>query len=864
MEEEKLKYYSLSKYTCYEILMESQIASAGAHQARLIEKFKKNKNYIKTQFIALKLVFAFLFLVLPVLPLAIFFEINSYLTQGTYAINTLFFVSSLALTLYLGLTVLYSLMFGMISTSSFMSGNSFKWMQTLPLSKKNLKKIGIMTIFRNLDIPLIVLMVGFPIIMLIITQNFLFFLGSLLVSFFNVIFSFSILVIIGEKLSFLFSESKTVSKRAGLVRTLTMLAYFVIMFTSSFIFSMGIRAVEQLFNVFVNAEPNIILIIILGVIPYPFAPAYLISLITIPGPWHWGLILSSLTGFALFLLLVWGLFKYAQRALHSAISTEIKTEKVKKRDLEVEVKPISTIKAYIRKDIISSTRDIQSFMFIFFPIFYPLILILTMQMPIAMEITSTTGILILWSIILGVYLFIPPMLIMGFLNLEESGSSTVASLPILPRDQAKAKILLMLAIQGLSLILTSIVLTILLKSIIVILLLLVTLPIAWTILLFMFEMKVKLFGQMKFKYILEELNKRHKVIKWISMILAEVAIYITILITGIILIVLFGLTITIIVMGIIGIISLTTLIFIFTRMFPKEEKIRNYVTGGFLREHVNVGAVSLMILYFCFGLLVIPIELVLFLFLPFIFNLPYVEILFLEFSINFGLIALLLLLVVPRGLKLPKKESFKDFSQTIGLSRVKPLWRNILIGVSSLVIFGGSIILVGNLFGTWFLDWNIIFGNPSVVTGLGWFYFILMLIAGIWEEVAFRGVILNLQLKKYSNTTSIILNGLLFGLFHLTNLVLGADLFLNLMQIIYASCLGFAFAYIYIKTKSLLPTIISHYILDAVGQLFILPVVLSISTYLNLGLFLVLGIGVVPMILLIGLTRLIIKKKVNN
>ncbi len=856
MEEEKLKYYSLSKYTCYEILMESQIASAGAHQARLIEKFKKNKNYIRNQFIALKIVFAFLFLFLPILPLFTYFEISEHLINGTYAINTLFFISSLLFVLYFGLTILYSLMFGMISTSSFMSGNSFKWLQTLPFSKKNLKKIGIMTIFRNLDIPLIVLVVGFPIIMLIATQNPLIFLVSLLVSFFNVIFSFSILVIIGEKMSFLFSESKTGSKRAGLVRTLTMLRYFIIMFTSSFIFSWGISAVESLFEIFANTEPNIFLIIILSLIPYPFAPAYLISLSTIPGQLQWGLILSSLIGFALFILLVWSLFKYAQRALHSAISSEIKTEKVEKRDLEIEVKPISPIKAYMRKDIVSSTRDIQSFMFVFFPIFYPLLLVLTMGVPIAMEVTSTAGILILWSIILAVYLFIPPMLIVGFLNLEESGSSTVASLPILPRDQAKAKLLLMLTIQGLSLILASIVLTILLNSIIVILLLLITLPIAWTFLLFIFEMKIKLFGQMKYKYVIEELNKEHKIIKWVSMILSEIGLYFIILITGIILISFIGLEITILVLGIIGIISLSTLIFVFTRMFPKEEKIRDYVTGGFLREHVNIGAVALMILIFCFGLLVIPIEL---LFLPIIVNLSFLEVMFLEFAISFGLFALLWFVVVPRGLKLPRKESFKAFSRTIGLSTVKPLWLNIFLGVISIVIFGLSLILVGNLLGTWFLDWSILFRNPSITTGIGWFIFILMLIPGIWEEVAFRGVILNLQLKKYSNRTSIILNGALFGLFHLTNLIFGADLFLTLMQAIYASCLGIAFAYIYVRTKSLLPTIIAHYLVNSVAQLFLVPFFISNPIYLNQALFLILGLGVIPMVLLIGLTKLVVK-----
>ncbi|MFX0030834.1 MAG: hypothetical protein ACFE8B_16595, partial [Candidatus Hermodarchaeota archaeon] len=618
MEEEKLKYYSLSKYTCYEILMESSIASAGAHQPRLIEKLKKNKNYIKTQFIALKAVFSFLFLFLPILPLVVFFQINDQITEGIYSINSLFFISSLLFVLYFGLETLYSLMFGIVSTSSFMSGNSFKWLQTLPFSKKNLKKIGIMTIFRNLDIPLIVLMMGFPIIMLIGTQDILIFFVSLLVSVPSVILSFSILVIIGEKMSFLFSESKSRAKRANLVRTLTMLGYFIIIFSSSFIFSWGINAVDSLFEIFATTEPNIYLIFFLGLIPYPFAPAYLVSLSAISSQLNSGIILSSLIGFVLFIILVWGLFKHAQKALHSAISTEIKAEKIEKKTLEIEVKTTSTIKAYIRKDVVSSTSDFQSFMFIFFPIFYPLILVFSMASPIITDVTSPEGILILWSIILGVYLFIPPMLIMGFLNLEESGSSTLASLPMLPRDQAKGKLILMLTIQGLSLTITSIVLTILLKSITVIILLLVTLPIAWSFLLLLFEMKIKLFGQMKYKYVLEELNKEHKVIKWIGMILAEIALYITLLITGTMLIMFFGFGITIITMGIIGVISLTTLIFVFIRLFPKKEKIRDYITGGFLREHVNSGTASLMILYFVFMFLVNPIE---FLLLPILLDL---------------------------------------------------------------------------------------------------------------------------------------------------------------------------------------------------------------------------------------------------
>ncbi|TKJ20090.1 MAG: hypothetical protein CEE43_13660 [Promethearchaeota archaeon Loki_b32] len=855
LEEKKQKsFYALAKYPTYENLMEGQIASAGAHQAKLIEKFKKNKNYIKHQFLALKCVFGFLFVFLPILPLVTYFQIQDSVDSGIYSMNSIVFVSSLVFMIFSGMITLYMLMFGLISTSSFMSGNAFKWLQTLPFSKKSLKKIGFMTIFRTLDIPLIILIAGFPIIMLIVSQDIIIFLISVVISIVNVMFSFSILVLIGEKMSHLFSESKAQSKRANLVRLITMLGYFIIMFGTSFIFSLGINAVDGLFNIFTTTEPSFLLIIIISLIPFLSAPAFLMSLTNIQFQADPILILTTLTGFALSIVVTWLLFKTAQNALRSAISSEIKIEKVKKRDVQFDLKAVSPIKAYLRKDIVSSTRDIQSFMFIFFPIFYPLIMVFTMQVAFVELVTSTQAILIIWSIILIVYMVIPIMLIIGFLNIEESGSSTLASLPIIPRDQAKAKIILMLSIQGISLILTSIVLTFLLNSFIVIGLLLITLPIAWTLLFFMFVLKIKFFGRMKYKYIIEELHKENKTLKWILMILSEFGLYFVILITGSILIYFFGITISLIVLGIIGLLGLTLMIFIFTRMFPKVEKISEYKTGGFLREHVNIGTVSLMILYFVFMFLVAPVELLL---LPLLVNLSFLGILIIDFIVNLGLLSLLWFVVVPLGLKLPKKESFKNYTQTIGLSSIKPIWRNLLLGVGSLVVFGLSSVFFAILLGTYVFDPGLLVRQPSIYTGLGWFIFFFMLRPGIWEEVAFRGVILNLQLKKYSQNISIILNGLLFGLFHLLNLLSGQGYYITYMQVIFASCLGFAFSYMYIKTKSLLPCMITHYLIDSVGQIFL---TVGFTNYINASLFLIFGIGVVPMILTMILVKLVVKE----
>jgi membrane protease YdiL (CAAX protease family) len=133
-----------------------------------------------------------------------------------------------------------------------------------------------------------------------------------------------------------------------------------------------------------------------------------------------------------------------------------------------------------------------------------------------------------------------------------------------------------------------------------------------------------------------------------------------------------------------------------------------------------------------------------------------------------------------------------------------------------------------------------------------------MLIPGIWEEVSFRGVISTLNLRKYSRTTVLIVVSLLFGLFHLINLLAGNNLVLTGVQVIYAALLGFLFGYLFIKTKSLIPSIILHYLIDSLGQLF---VYVSFDNTVDLVLFAIIGVGIVPSVLGVLLVKLVVKKE---
>jgi membrane protease YdiL (CAAX protease family) len=188
--------------------------------------------------------------------------------------------------------------------------------------------------------------------------------------------------------------------------------------------------------------------------------------------------------------------------------------------------------------------------------------------------------------------------------------------------------------------------------------------------------------------------------------------------------------------------------------------------------------------------------------------------------------------------------------------------RNILLGIGCSIIYFISTYIFGNIFGNYIFDLDVIFGNPGTSISIyGWFIFILMLIPGIWEEVSFRGVITSLNLRKYSKRTVLIFVALIFGLFHFFNLISGSNLVLTGIQVIYAALLGFLFGYLCIKTKSLIPSIILHYLINSVGQLFTNVIFENtIEGTIRLVLFAIIGVGIIPSIFGMLLVKLVVKK----
>ena len=90
-------------------------------------------------------------------------------------------------------------------------------------------------------------------------------------------------------------------------------------------------------------------------------------------------------------------------------------------------------------------------------------------------------------------------------------------------------------------------------------------------------------------------------------------------------------------------------------------------------------------------------------------------------------------------------------------------------------------------------------------------YILAMFCVGFLEELIFRGLLFQ-AMAKDGVKAAIIVSSVTFGIGHIVNLIngSGAELLPNLLQVMYAVAIGFAFVMIYCKTKSLMPCIIVH------------------------------------------------------
>jgi len=190
----------------------------------------------------------------------------------------------------------------------------------------------------------------------------------------------------------------------------------------------------------------------------------------------------------------------------------------------------------------------------------------------------------------------------------------------------------------------------------------------------------------------------------------------------------------------------------------------------------------------------------------------------------------MLVVVTPLVLGLPKgRRGLVAYLADTGFSRFRPLVPLVVLGLSCWVILAlcqglgvvvfrlteGKEVTLAFLGSVWSLGGALPPRSAELLVSL----------PSALEELAFRGVLVTLFMSRYGRNASVVIPAAAFGAMHLLNMAGGQDPTWVLGQTGSAFLTGVAYGYLFVKTRSLLPGMIMHWL----GNAF----VASIMAYLN-------------------------------
>ena len=179
--------------------------------------------------------------------------------------------------------------------------------------------------------------------------------------------------------------------------------------------------------------------------------------------------------------------------------------------------------------------------------------------------------------------------------------------------------------------------------------------------------------------------------------------------------------------------------------------------------------------------------------------------------IKLAFFSVLAFIVIPFLLRLPTgKTSMRSYFNSIGLRSDIPLERLLFLVLSCYLIFALFQTLGSSIFHrvtdqTFVLD----FSRHGLLESRS-------VIAGIFEEIILRGVVVAVLLISLPKKKTIFVSASIFAALHLLNVLNPeAEKAWVLCQAIWAFGLGIMYAYILVEWRSLYPLIILHYLINA-------------------------------------------------
>jgi membrane protease YdiL (CAAX protease family) len=201
-----------------------------------------------------------------------------------------------------------------------------------------------------------------------------------------------------------------------------------------------------------------------------------------------------------------------------------------------------------------------------------------------------------------------------------------------------------------------------------------------------------------------------------------------------------------------------------------------------------------------------------------------------------------------------RSQPYKTYLSEIRVTNWKPVLQLLILGVSSYLFFALSQVIATLIFrlsqglaiNGAFLRGSFPFASEFPPNSWGLFVSAI----SIFEELAFRGVVLALFLRHYNPPKAVLFSALGFGVIHAFSILTGSPPVFTAGNVVWATILGLFYGYITFKTGSLLPAMLVHYL----GNLFIYPLTAYIQNNASLQVQTLYGViltmGVIPALLM--------------
>ncbi|MCE7749098.1 MAG: hypothetical protein GPJ51_11915 [Candidatus Heimdallarchaeota archaeon] len=519
--------YKVSKRVYKEAILHAQLQAAGSNQQRFLERIQKDR-VARSQNIIFKFMAAVYIASLVFLPVISIFQI--YLNFGSNP-EWITFAGSLSFSIFFIFQLVILIVFALMLSWGIMSGGPYEWVHTLPFNRNHIQKIGLFTFARSINIQLIVMSLVLPIgvttavslaagLYLGIGKIFLISIVSIIISVLNTIFNLAVLVILGRKLAIVMEEYDFNSKRANFVRISTMVIYLITSMLVVITIQYGIEKLPILFQISpLTAGSTSIMNIVLSFIAIPFSLGYLMTIFLVDISMIPSLVIvGSVTGFLLYILLVYLVTKKALKTLRNISSPDIKRFDPKRKKTvvdDIKIKSTTPTRAYMKRDISIITRETQQIMILIMPIMIPVYAAILGFTGAFTVVLGNTGLTDLYIVLMFFIVMNSFILSVSLTNIETGGETITASLPINPREQVKAKLPYFFSIIIVAILVAQIFLVsspIFYPSLYLTLAFLPVFPlIGISSLLF----KILLFGKLKNKFAVEEIRVKYKIYKYI-------------------------------------------------------------------------------------------------------------------------------------------------------------------------------------------------------------------------------------------------------------------------------------------------------------------------------------------------------------